>query len=160
METSSWETSTKCTPGHARFCGPGDTTGTIVYAVSRALSMARRPSPKKWLTPQFCHHKEMSMLNLELETGGWGTWSKDAWFVCVQTCKLEREEPMADSWEGQIQQYLLVAMPLQNPSLPSCSQLGSLCMIFPKNFRKFWKARRYICVCATTTAITYKVAEI
>ena len=156
METSSWETSTKCTPGHARFCGPGDTTGTIVYAVSRALSVARRPSPKKWLTPHFCHHKEKSMLNLELQAGGWGTWSKNAWSGCMQTCKLEREEPIADSWEGQI---LLVVMPLPDSSLPSCSQLRSLCMIFPKNFRKLWKGLIYNCVCATTSVITYKVAE-
>lgn len=90
METSGWDTSTKCTAGRARFCGPGDTTGTIAYALSRALSTARRPPPNKRRTPPFCHHEQMPMLNLELEAAGWGTRSEDAWFGCVQTCKLER----------------------------------------------------------------------
>lgn len=151
METSSWETSTKCTPRYAKFCGPGHTIGTIVYAVHRVVSIARRPSPKKWLTPNFCHHKEMSMLNLELEAGGWGTRSKDARFGCMPTCKLDKEEPMADSWEGQI---VLVALSVLDPSLPSCTRLRSLCVIFTKNFRKGWW---YVCVSATTSVVTYKV---
>jgi len=68
METYRWETSTKCTPGYTRFCGPGDTTGTVVYAVCRAWSIARRPSPKKWLTPCFCQHN----VSAKSRTGGRG----------------------------------------------------------------------------------------
>lgn len=50
METSDWETSTKSTPGHAQVCGPGDTTGAVVCAISRALRIARKTFQKKWLT--------------------------------------------------------------------------------------------------------------
>lgn len=50
METSGWETSAESTPGHAQVCGPGDTTGAVVYAVSRALRIARKTFQKKWLT--------------------------------------------------------------------------------------------------------------
>lgn len=49
METSGRETSAESTPGHSQVCGPGDTTGAIVYAESRALKIARKTFQKKWL---------------------------------------------------------------------------------------------------------------
>lgn len=93
METSGWQTSAKNTPGHAQVCGPGGTTGAIVYAVSRALSIARKTFPKKWLT--------LSKRNVHAHprTGNKGLENMEQGRLALQCTSLQIGKRRVNIWE-------------------------------------------------------------